>query len=258
MQVMQQVLQHVVSLPGEDLPLNPRRAPPLPPQAGVPDTLSNEWRELDYHTALGHYTCVFIDDIICYSKTEEEHLRHLRQICRTLKQHRLLLNPEKCAFCQPEIVYLDNLVGRYGVRATPERTEVIKNWPLPENVSELRSFMGFVGFLRRYIRDMAQIAAPLNLLTKKNAPWQWGKSQEAAFEKLKARCVDVPVLAIPRANAELVLRCDASREAIGAALYQKDEQGFLQPIEFKSKVFAEAQKKESRPRPANTWKCRGY
>ena len=67
MQIMQQVLQLVVSLPGEDLPLNPRRAPPLPPQAGVPETLSNEWRKLDYHTALGHYTCVFIDDI-SYSK----------------------------------------------------------------------------------------------------------------------------------------------------------------------------------------------
>ena len=243
MSVMEQVLQHVVSLPGENLPANPRMRPPLPPQPEFSDTLEEEWWQQEYHTALGHYACIFIDDILCYSKSEEEHVRHLRQICRTLKQHRLYLNPDKCTFCQAEIIYLGNFIGRHGVRPTPERTQTIGKWPEPVNVSELRSFMGFVGFLRRYIRDMAQIAAPLNVLTKKGVPWIWGDAQQRAFDKLKARCVEAPVLAIPGRDAALVVRCDASREAMGVALYQRDADGFLQPIEFKSKAFADPQKK---------------
>ena len=243
MSVMEQVLQHVISLPDEVLPSNPRLRPPLPPQTEFSDTLGEEWRQEAYHTALGHYACIFIDDILCYSKTEEDHIRHLRQICKTLRQHRLYLNPDKCTFCQAEIIYLGNFIGRHGVRPTPERTQTIGKWPEPLNVAELRSFMGFVGFLRRYIRDMAQIAAPLNVLTKKGVPWVWGEAQQRAFDKLKARCVEAPVLAIPARDADLVVRCDASREAMGVALYQRDAGGLLQPIEFKSKAFADPQKR---------------
>jgi hypothetical protein len=119
----------------------------------------------------------------------------------------------------------------------------VRNWPRPENVSELRSFLGLIGFLRRYIRDFAQIAVSLNALFKKDASWKWGDAEEYAFEKLKSRCTDVPVLAIPRRDGRLVLRTDASRYAMGCALYQEDEDGFLQPIEFKSKAFAPAQQK---------------
>ena len=116
-------------------------------------------------------------------------------------------------------------------------------WPEPEYTTELKSFLGLLGFVRRYIADMAQIAAPLNLLLKKEAPWSWGEVQQLAFDKLKRRCSSTPVLAIPVHNAALVLRCDASREAMGAALYQRNSDGFLQPIEFKSRAFNEAQKK---------------
>ena len=90
---------------------------------------------------------------------------------------------------------------------------------------------------------MAQIAVPLNRLLRKKAIWQWGMDQQKAFEKLKEQCTKTPVLSIPSAEADLVVRCDASRETMGAALYQKDSDGYLQPIEFKSKAFAEPQKR---------------
>jgi hypothetical protein len=98
-------------------------------------------------------------------------------------------------------------------------------------------------FLRLYIADMAQIDAPLNLLMKKGVPWEWGQSQQLAFDKFKNWCSVTPVLTIPRQDSELVVRCDASRDAMGVALYQKDEHGFLQPIEFKSKAFAGPQQR---------------
>ena len=90
---------------------------------------------------------------------------------------------------------------------------------------------------------MAQIAAPLNKLLKKETPWYWDEEQQLAFDKLKRRCASTPVLAIPSQDAELVLRCDASKEAMGVALYHRDNKGFLQPIEFKSKAFNEAQER---------------
>ena len=241
MNAMQQVLQHVISLPGEDLPENPRAKPPLPPQPQYPS--DGRWKHFSYHSALGTYCCLFVDDILVYSKTEDEHLRHLRQICTTLEQHHLYLNFDKIEICQPEITYLGNRVGRYGIRPTQERTQALIGWPPPQSVSELKSFLGLLGFIRRYVPDMAQIAVPLTNLLKKQVPWVWGDAQQQAFDKLKRRCASTPVLAIPEEDAELVLRCDASREAMGAALYQRDSKGFLQPVEFKSKAFAEPQKR---------------
>jgi hypothetical protein len=110
---MQQVLQHVISLPGEDLPENPRTKAPLPDQPYFEE--AGAWQQHKYHTSLGSYTCLFVDDILCFSRTEEDHVRHLRQVCATLEQHHLYLNFDKIEICQPEITYLGNRVGRYGI-----------------------------------------------------------------------------------------------------------------------------------------------
>ena len=243
MNCIQQVLQHVISLPGEKLPENPRTKAPLPDQEAFPDT--GVWKQYKYYLSLGSYTCLFVDDILCFSRTEEEHVRHLRQVCATLQQHHWYLNFEKIEVCQPEITYLSKRVGRVGIRPTADRAQAMMGWPEPKNTTEFKSFLGLLGFLRRYIADMAQIAAPLDKfkLLKKETPWYWDKEQQLAFDKLKRRCALTPVLAIPSQDAEIVLRCDASREAMGVALYHQDDKGFLQPIEFKSKAFNEAQKR---------------
>ena len=250
MNAMQQVLQHCITLPGETLPSNPRYKPPLPPQEDYPgpgewkpSTEAMQWQEFDYHSALGSYCALFVDDILLYSKTLDDHVRHLRQLCKTLRQHHLFLNPEKCHLCQVEVNYLGNLVGREGVRPQPDRTQALEAWPTPQNVTELKSFLGLLGFCRRYISDLAQIAVPLHRLLKKGAPWRWEETHQKAFEKLKRRCSAAPVLALPSEGAELVMRCDASREAMGVALYQRDKEGYLQPVEFKSKAFDPSQQR---------------
>ena len=97
MNCMQQVLQHVISLPGEELPGNPRTKAPLPDQENFPDT--GVWKQHKYHSSLGSYTCLFVDDILCFSRTEEDHVRHLRQVCATLEQHHLYLNFDKIEIC---------------------------------------------------------------------------------------------------------------------------------------------------------------
>jgi hypothetical protein len=169
---MESILSHVISLPGETLPANPRVVPPLPEQTGF--TADESWKLLQYHSALGSYCCVFIDDILIHSRTEEEHLRHLRQVCATLVQHKLYLNLEKCEIMKPQITYLGNIIGRYGTMPTKGRTQAVRLWPTPMDVSDVRAFLGLCGFVRRWIPDFADLAAPLNLLLKKGEPWRWG------------------------------------------------------------------------------------
>jgi hypothetical protein len=132
---MESILSHVISLPGETLPANPRVVPPLPEQPGF--TADESWKLLQYHSALGSYCCVFIDDILIHSRTEEEHLRHLRQVCATLVQHKLYLNLEKCEIMKPQITYLGNIIGRYGTMPTKERTQAVRLWPMPMDVSDV-------------------------------------------------------------------------------------------------------------------------
>ena len=183
MNAMQQVLQHVISLPGEVLPDNPRSKQQLPHQPGYP--VDGRWKQFSYHSVLGTYCCLFVDNILVYSKSEDEHLLHLRQVCTTLEQHHLYLNFDKIEICQPEITYLGNRVGRYSIRPTQERTQALMGWPPPQSVTELKLFLGLLGFIRRYVQDMAQIAIPLTNLLKKQVPWVWGDAQQKAFDKLK-------------------------------------------------------------------------
>jgi hypothetical protein len=101
---------------------------------------------------------LFVDDVLIFSKTLQDHRRHLRQICDTLQEHFSFLNPKKCIICKAEVQYLGNLIGRYGVRPLSERIQALADWPAPVNFEELRSFLGLLGFCRRYIPDLAQIA----------------------------------------------------------------------------------------------------
>jgi len=103
MSCMQQVLQHVISLPGEELLENPRTKAQLPDQQNFGGAARQQHK---YETSLGLYTCLFVDDILCFSRTEEDHVRHLRQVCATLEQHHPYLNFDKIEICQPEITYL--------------------------------------------------------------------------------------------------------------------------------------------------------
>ena len=130
---------------------------------------------------------------LVYSKSEEEHVRHIRQICETLVQHRLYLNIDKCQFFKPEVCYLGQIIGRWGTRPTDDRAQAIQDWPELTNVGEVRSFLGLCGFVRRWIQDFAQIAAPLHALLKKGQSWSWGTAEQEAFEELKIRCSAHPV-----------------------------------------------------------------
>ncbi len=187
---------------------------------------------------LGKFVVCYIDDILIYSKTPEEHLKHLELVFKALEKHHLYCNIEKCKFNQPETKFLGFIVGRDEIRMDPAKVAAVKNWPVPKNIHELRSFLGLANYFRRFIHRFAEIALPLTALLRKNAVFDMTETHVAAFEALKDALVSAPCLAMPDFSThgwEVV--CDASQNSLGAVLLQNGH-----PIAFESKKLTQAER----------------
>ena len=135
---------------------------------------------------------VYIDDVLVCSRTFEEHLEHLRQVFARLREANLKLKLKKCLFLQDEVSYLGHVVTREGIRPDPSKTERIKEYPVPKDVSQLRQFLGLAAYYRRFIRGFSKIAAPLNALLKKDVAFTWDGTCQQAFEELKECLISAP------------------------------------------------------------------
>lgn len=122
---------------------------------------------------LHRFVLVYLDDILIYSRTPEEHKQHLDQVLAVLREHQLYANLQKCSFVKPELLYLGHVVSKEGVKVDPVKIRAIQDWAVPESVPHLRSFLGLATSFRKLIRDFSRIAAPLHRLTRKDVPWDW-------------------------------------------------------------------------------------
>ena len=167
-----------------------------PPQFG---------RDGKKHTGpvLSDFVCVFIDDILIFSKTAEEHKRHLAIVFELLRKHKLQIKPSKCVWGQTELPYLGFIVGRDGIKPDPKKVEAVSTWPNPTTVTEVQQFLGLTNFFRKFILGYAELVSPLTELTKKTKVWSWSAECEQAFLKLKEALTAAPVLAIPDVAAPL-------------------------------------------------------
>ncbi|GJZ54600.1 putative reverse transcriptase domain-containing protein [Tanacetum coccineum] len=170
---------------------------------------------------LDKFVIVFIDDILIYSKSEEEHEVHLKTILDLLKKEKLYAKLSKCEFWLKEVQFLGHVVNRDGIHVDPSKVESVKNWKTPESSTEIRSFLGLAGYYRRFIENFSKIAKPLTLLTQKNKTYVWGDEQEEAFRILKEKLCNAPVLALPDGPDDFVVYCDASKLGFGCVLMQK-------------------------------------
>lgn len=173
-----------------------------------------------------NWKCVlcYLDDIIIFSNSFSEHLGHLRQIFDRLRQAGLKLQAKKCTFGQKEVRYLGHVVSENGIATDPDKVKIVKEYPTPSKVTEVRSFLGFVGYYRKYIKDFCRIAEPLTNLTRKNVCFIWDEKCKNAFETLKQKLQEPPILAYPRFDGtEFILQTDASRVGLGFILAQKQE-----------------------------------
>ena len=171
------------------------------------------------------FCLVYLDDILIFSETEEEHEQHVRAVLDILRQHQFYAKASKCKFFLREVEYLGHVVGADGIRIAEERLAVVKDWPVPTNLKEVRSFIGLANYFRRFIRQFAEIAHPLYALTKNGAPFKWGEEQLAAFIGLRDALTTAPVVVAPDPTLPYMVFTDASDHAGGAVLCQDHGSG---------------------------------
>ncbi|KAL4585882.1 hypothetical protein LXL04_010509 [Taraxacum kok-saghyz] len=164
---------------------------------------------------------VFIDDILVYSKTKEEHERHLRELLEILRREHLYAKFSKCEFWLEEVQFLGHVVNKDGIKVDPAKIKAVKQWEAPKSPSEIRSFLGLAGYYRRFIENFSKIALPLTQLTKKTEKFVWGPEQQSAFDDLRTRLCNAPILTLPEGVEDLVVYCDASLQGFGAVLMQR-------------------------------------
>lgn len=167
------------------------------------------------------YVLVYLDDILIFSKSEDEHQRHLCELLGLLRQHRLYAKLSKCSFFDREAKFLGHVVGEKGIRADPDKVAAVLNWPTPRNIGEMRSFLGLANHLKRFIKDFSLLSVPLNDLTKPSNSFHFGASAERAFSQLKRAMSEAPVLAIADERMPYEVICDACGYGIGSVLMQK-------------------------------------
>ncbi len=178
---------------------------------------------------------VYIDDLMIFTKTNDihEHERIVKKVLQRLEDNDLFAKPEKCTFSVQEVEFLGMIVSRDGIKMDDAKVQAIKEWPIPKNVRGVRSFLGLANFYRRFIEGYAQVARPLNDLTKKDTPFAWKAEQQAAFDLLKERFTTAPILAYPDNDKTFRLETDASDYATGAVL-SIEQNGKWHPVAFSS------------------------
>ena len=190
------------------------------------------------------FATAYLDDIMVFSSTLEEHLEHLSIIFGKLRQHNLKLKLKKCSFLQLETNYLGFVIGEEGIKPDEKKIEAIKSLPVPTCVREVRSFIGMCSYYRRLIPNFSQIAEPIIALTRKYAHFKWSDTHQRAFEYLKDSLTAVPLLVYPDSSKPYVLYTDSSDTCIGACLTQECD-GDEKPIYYLSHKLSRSQCKWS-------------
>ena len=163
---------------------------------------------------------MFIDDILVYLKNEGEHVDHLRVVLQVLKEHQLFSKYNKNEYWLRSVAFLDHIISSKGVELDPRNTETVKNWPRPLAPTDIRSFLGIVGYYRRFVDGFEFIDYPLTTLTQKNVKFKWSESCERSFQMLKEWITSAPMLTLLEGTKGFVVYCDASRVGLGYVLMQ--------------------------------------
>jgi len=205
----------------------------------APSTFQNAMDKV-FGQRIGRFVLVYMDDILIYSRSREEHLQHLQEVFNLLSSHNYYLKRKKCDFMKTEVTFLGHVISKAGIHVDPSKLDVIRQWKRPEDKSEIRSLLGFGNYFRRFIFRYSEMVMPLIELTRENVPTIWTPQCEEAFINLKNAIINAPVLRHPDLNKPFQLVCDASLYASGAILMQEGH-----PIAFASKKFSPAEKNYS-------------
>ncbi|GBG93003.1 hypothetical protein CBR_g58141 [Chara braunii] len=190
-----------------------------------------------FHDYLDKFVIVYLDDILIFSRTVEEHVAHLDKVLSLLRQHKFKINGEKCEFGRTRILYLGHEISAERLKPDDAKVASIRDWPRPQSVTKMRSFLGMTGYYRTFDKNYSIVAAPLTDLTNLDTPWEWTDKCEAAFRHMKHALTHYAVLKLPDPDKPFVVTTDASQYGIGAVLAQ--QQGpKLRPVEYMSKKMS--------------------
>jgi hypothetical protein len=184
---------------------------------------------------LDEFVVAYLDDILIFSKTYEEHVQQVRKVLQKLREKALPVKLLKCEFHKYSVGFLGYIVSEHGLAPDPKKVKDIEEWPEPTNVTEIQSFNGTVNFYRRFIKNFSVIAGLMIELTKKEVVFHFGNECKKAFKELKRLMTTAPILRIFDPERESTLETDALDKAIGGCLKQKDDNGKLHPIAFYSR-----------------------
>ncbi|KMQ88105.1 enzymatic polyprotein endonuclease reverse [Lasius niger] len=183
---------------------------------------------------------VYLDDIVIYGSSLEDHNKRLTEVLRRLRENNLKLQPDKCEFLRKEVIYLGHIISENGIMTDPSKLTAIKNFPAPKRIKDIQSFIGLAGYYRIFIEDFSRIAKPLTKLTKKSEKFVWSAEQQNAFDALKEKLMTAPVLKYPDFSEEFNVTIDASNYAIGAVLSQGPV-GNDRPVAYASRILSRAE-----------------
>jgi len=185
---------------------------------------------------------VYLDDIVIYSKTYEDHVKHVCTILKKLVDNKLVAKMSKCEFHKEKIAFLGHIISRKGIETDPEKLKAVAEWKKPATVRQMQSFLGFCNYYRDFIPKFAEISKPLcRTISGKKKKFVWTTEGEEAFEKLKSLLVSPPVLAYPDHDKQFIVECDASNYAIGGVLSQYGDNNQLHPIYYYSKSLKKSE-----------------
>ncbi|GBG65156.1 hypothetical protein CBR_g49952 [Chara braunii] len=186
-----------------------------------------------FRSWLDRFVVVYLDDILVFSKTLDEHQGHLRQVLEKLREANFKINAKKCDWAKTQVLYLGHVLDGDGVKPEDSKIAAIRDWPTPRTLTELRSFLGLANYYRKFVRNFSTIATPLRRLLRKETIWKWDKDCTSAMKKLKQALIEYPVLKVADPSLPFVVTTDASQYGIGAVLQQDDGNGY-RPVEFMS------------------------
>lgn len=184
---------------------------------------------------------VYLDDIIIFSQSFDEHLVRLKEVFERIRKANLKLKPSKCHLLKSKITCLGHIISQQGIEPDDTKIEAVKNWRTPTSATEIQQFLGFASYYRRFVANFSEIAAPLYKLTQQNTQFIWSERCQHAFLELKRRLTTAPILALPRSDCEFIVDTDASDFAIGAVLSQI-QQGKEVVIAYSSRTLSKSER----------------
>ena len=189
------------------------------------------------------FCLVYIDDIIIYSQSFQEHLHHLTQVFDRLIEANLKLQPPKCLFALPKVPYLGHIISEYGIAPNPEKISSLSSFPVPKCKKDLQSFLGLCNCYRRFVKGFFHTAACLNKLLKADQKFVWSDECQSAFDSLKQSLTNHPVLVFPNFQKEFMLYTDASDRAVGYILGQLDDNGKERVVAYGGRSMNNSERK---------------